>query len=104
MEPNARLSAALRQKAPAKPVKAPPQRKSIAQPVKCISLFPADLQRIEEIRDTLRAHGRTISASHAIRLALRAVAIDLTPLAPLLEAMQKEDGRTLRHTDASPVK
>lgn len=102
MKANARLSAALRHKAPEKPAKARARRQSVAKAAKCgFSLFPADVQRIEEIRDALFARGRTISASHAVRLALRAMNADAATMETLLDAMLKEDGRTVRHSETT---
>ncbi len=102
MKADARLSAALRHKAPEKPAKAPTPQRSTATAAKCgFSLFPADVQRIEDIRDALFARGRKISASHAVRLALRAMNADAATLENLLDAMIKEDGRTTRHTAES---
>ena len=98
MEANPRLSAALRHKAPQKPKKRPQKRESVATAVKTgFSLFPTDVAKIEALRDTLHESGRTISASQAVRLALRAVNLDAAALIPLLDAMLTEDGRTIRH-------
>ena len=100
MKSNPRLSAALRHKAPETPQKRPQKRASVARAVKTgFSLFPADAARIEALRDMLHASGRTISASQAVRLALRAVNLDAAALIPLLDAMLTEDGRTLRHAE-----
>lgn len=96
MEPNARLSAALRHTALEAPKPAPAA--SIAQAVQMsVSIFPEDLERIEEIRQALRARGHKPSTSQAVRLALRALTVDAQALEPLLLAMQKTDGRTVRH-------
>lgn len=101
MEPNARLSAALRHKAPTEPKPAPVA--SIAQNVQMsLSIFPEDLERIEEIRQALAARGHKTSTSQAVRLALRALTVDAEALEPLLLAMQKTDGRTVRHRLAKP--
>ena len=92
-----RLAAALAFTPPAKE-KPKTTRPSVAQAAKeGFSLFPADMERIAAIRKALEAHGRKISASHAVRLALRAVKIDARTLAKILDDMAEEDGRTRRH-------
>ena len=93
-----RLRAALNYKAPAPKEKPRPEPASAAQCAKAsFSIFPADNERITAIRTALAGQGRKISASHAVRLALRAVEIDARKLAKILDAMQAEDGRTRRH-------
>lgn len=94
----ARLRAALAHKAPVQERAAIAAPESAGQSVKgSYSLFPADNDRIAAIRAALAEKGREITASHAIRLALRAVEIDAAKLAKLLDEMQSEDGRTRRH-------
>jgi predicted DCC family thiol-disulfide oxidoreductase YuxK len=61
-----------------------------------ITFFPADNERITAISMALAKHGQRISASHAIRLALRAVEIDEKKFLRLLDEMKAEDGRSLR--------
>ena len=94
-----RLSAALSHKAPPRPAKPAVKRERIcAEGTKCsFSLFPADTDRLAAIRAALAGKGHKITASHAVRLALRAVELDGERLVELLQVMQKEDGRTRRH-------
>lgn len=58
-----------------------------------VSLYQADLRRLDEIKDFMRNHGfRNLSDSEALRLACRAVQIG-DGFLPIYQKMQQEDGR-----------
>lgn len=95
---NSRLTAALAQTPLPRPAKPAMQRESFAAGVKLsFSLFTADTDRIAAIRAALEGRGHKISASQAVRLALRSAELNGERLAALLDMMQGEDGRTRRH-------
>ena len=95
---NARLNAALKHKAAAQPAKTETARESSGQSERlALTVFPSDSARIMEIIGAMAKRGKRITASHAVRLALRAVQIDGEKFAALLNAMSDEDGRSLRH-------
>lgn len=87
----------LPQRLPLKAIaKAPaPAPASKGQSIKAsFTLFPTDSARVEEIAMALAKRGRRITASHAIRLALRSVKIDENKMIALLDEMADEDGRS----------
>lgn len=57
-----------------------------------ISLFPTDLDRLAQIRGYLAARGQHITASQAIKVALRSTRLS-EELAAALQAVKAEDGR-----------
>ena len=57
-----------------------------------ISLFAADLERLEAIRAYLAGKGERISASQAVKLALRTAPLS-AGMAVALAAIKAEDGR-----------
>ena len=61
-----------------------------------ISLFPADDAKIIAICKAMMDQEQRITASHAIRLALRAVEVNPELFKAILVEMGKEDGRTMR--------
>jgi Tfp pilus assembly protein PilO len=60
-----------------------------------ISLFQTDVTRLNRIRTFMESHGKRISASHAIKLALRTSTIS-TELLTAMTEIEKEDGRGKR--------
>ena len=57
-----------------------------------ISLFKTDLTKLDGIRSFMEANGQRISASQAIKLALRTAPLS-NALAEAMAAIQAEDGR-----------
>lgn len=57
-----------------------------------ISLFAADLDRMEAIRAYMAARGHRISTSQTVKLALRTAPLS-SDLAEALDAIKAEDGR-----------
>lgn len=58
-----------------------------------ISLFPSDMERIEELREALASSGIRVSVSDAVKLALRTCSTDAARLASEIESIRLEDGR-----------
>ena len=59
-----------------------------------MSLYPADLDRLKEIRRMLEDNGiKRVSDSEAVRVALRHVSLDPEELVAAYRAMQPDDGR-----------
>jgi len=58
----------------------------------CISLFQTDLAKLDDIRSFMKANGKWITTSQAIKLALR-TAPHSSDLVEALAAVQAEDGR-----------
>ena len=75
----------------------PERRAPSASPHLCrrlsVSLFAADLERIEELREALASSGIRVSVSDAVKLALRTCSIDPARLASEVETIRLEDGR-----------
>jgi hypothetical protein len=78
------------------------KRKASPPPVKpgvsklSVSLYPADLERLDEIKAFMQSKGyRNLSDSEALRLACRSVEIG-DAFIELYNAMQQEDGRVHR--------
>jgi len=59
-----------------------------------VSLFQTDMDRIDAIRDYMHGHGRRISTSQAVKLALRTAPLS-DDLQRALDAASDEDGRKL---------
>ena len=84
-----------------------PASESHAQALKStISLFSADNERLNAVQIALAKRGRRVSASHMIRLCIRALPTtksgaitDETTerMLAILDEMKAEDGRVLRH-------
>ncbi|MGA3169981.1 MAG: hypothetical protein ABSE62_03110 [Chthoniobacteraceae bacterium] len=81
-----------------------PQTFSQSQKI-TVSLFPADHAKLAAFQLALAKRGRHVSASHAVRLALRSLPITDTgdlpdkagaALVEMLDAMGDEDGRSKR--------
>lgn len=66
-----------------------------------ISLYPTDTARIREIILYMTQNNCPLSASQAIRLALRSMPID-DNLIQIYNTMQQEDGRKGRATNSNP--
>ena len=79
-----------------KPTKAKPQAATPPAPGGChklsVSLYDADLTRLDSIEDYMRARGHRISRSQAIKLAVRTAPLNES-LVDALEAIRREDGR-----------
>lgn len=58
----------------------------------CISLFQTDLAKLDDIRSFMKANGKWITTSQAIKLALR-TAPHSKDLVEAMAAIQAEDGR-----------
>lgn len=58
----------------------------------CISLFQTDLAKLDDIRTFMKANGKWITTSQAIKLALR-TAPHSKDLVEAMAAIQAEDGR-----------
>ena len=58
----------------------------------CISLFQTDLAKLDDIRSFMKANGKWITTSQAIKLALR-TAPHSNDLVEAMAAIQAEDGR-----------
>jgi len=58
----------------------------------CISLFQTDLAKLDDIRTFMKANGKWITTSQAIKLALR-TAPHSKDLVAAMAAIQAEDGR-----------
>ena len=59
-----------------------------------MSLYPADLDRLKEIRRMLEDNGiKRVSDSEAVRVALRHVSLNPKELVAAFRAMQADDGR-----------
>jgi hypothetical protein len=58
----------------------------------CISLFQTDLAKLDDIRSFMKANGKWITTSQAIKLALR-TAPHSKDLVEAMAAVQAEDGR-----------
>jgi hypothetical protein len=65
-----------------------------------VSLFPADLARVDAICRFMADRGHRMSTSHAIKLALRTAPLS-DALASALEAIRKEDGRVPKRPAAA---
>lgn len=74
-----------------KPMVAAPSPGRIARPT-TFTMNDGDLTRIDSVRDFMRTHGARISASEAVKLALRAVKLD-NSLARAYEGVKADDGR-----------
>jgi hypothetical protein len=57
-----------------------------------VSLYDADLTRLDSIEDYMRARGHRISRSQAIKLAIRTAPLD-AGLVDALEQIKQDDGR-----------
>lgn len=66
---------------------------SVRAPKLSVSLYQADIKRLDRIKDFMKDHGfRNLSDSEALRLACRSVEIGDHFIA-VYRAMQQEDGR-----------
>ena len=67
---------------------------SVTRTTSTMSLYPADLDRMKEIRRMLEDNGiKRVSDSEAVRVALRHVSLDPEELVAAYRAMQADDGR-----------
>lgn len=92
---------------PAKSDSTPAPAESFNQSQKItVSLFQADNEKLTAVQMALARRGRRVSASHVVRLALRALPVNKAGaladdagerFLALLDTMKAEDGRLLRH-------
>ncbi len=67
---------------------------AVTRTTSTMSLYPADLDRLKEIRRMLEDNGiKRVSDSEAVRVALRHVSLDPEELIAAYRAMQTDDGR-----------
>lgn len=66
----------------------------VSRTTSTMSLYPADLDRLKEIRRMLEDNGiKRVSDSEAVRVALRHVSLNPEELVAAYRAMQTDDGR-----------